>query len=87
MKYLIILMFLVGCSSIQYNTQDASFSYFRVMNQQIKGLEVHKGIDGVEVKMDSQISKNDEVLIKLSENLDKALKILNEIQKKIPNLF
>ena len=80
-------MLLAGCSVIQYKTADESFSYSRFMNQSINGLRVQKDIDSVAVSLDSQQSKNDEVLLEMSKNIDKALELLNKIQKKLPGLF
>ena len=84
---LVLAVIMSGCSVIQYQTPDASFSYSRVMNQSISGLKVQKDLDSVTVSLDSQEAKNDEVLLEMSKNIKKALGILDKLQKKMPNLF
>lgn len=86
---LLTALLFVGCSVIQYRTPDATFSYTRIGNQKMTGLMVVKNVDGVEVELGSQKSEREiaEVILSLSKNVDKALEILNELQKKFPGLF
>ena len=77
MKYLLIFLVITGCASISYR-QDTlmpddtvittRFSYYRLFNQRIQGLEVKKG-DTV-VNLDSQVADNDEILKAINKNAD-----------------
>lgn len=78
MKYVIIFLLFFGCSSIQYNTPEASFTYFRFLNQEIKGLHVKKDVSGVEVGLDSQKSKTE-----IEQQITEILKTLRKVAEKL----
>ena len=88
---LVVICLLVGCAyaDIKYDASTGSFAYQRMGEQEILDLYVKKDIDSTTVRLGKLQNESDidKVIIKLSENIDKALEILNEIQKKVPNLF
>ena len=73
-----IVMAMAGCSSVQYNTPDTSFTYYRFLNQEIKGLHLKKDMDGVEASMDSQKSKTE-----IEEQITEILKVLRKVAEKL----
>ena len=87
--FILSLVVFIGCATIQYDAQTGSFAYNRFGNQELIDLHVSKTVDGVEVDLGKQKSEREiaEIIMGLEDNIDKALKILDEIQKKIPGLF
>jgi len=53
----ILLLFLVGCASVSYNTETGEMRYIRVGDQQIEGLKINKTDKGVKVELAGQKSE------------------------------
>ena len=91
MKILCVLFCLtfISCASIQYDAETGSFAYNRFGNQELIDLHVEKSVDGVKVDLGRQKSEREiaEIILGLEKNIDKALKILDELQRKIPKVF
>ena len=92
MKFIpILLCLLVSCASIKIDESTGKYEYYRFGNQELHGIsiEMQKKADG-SVKMEASLNRQKsereiaEVLLALSENIDKALEILMQIQAKFP---
>jgi len=84
---IILCMFFVSCASIKYGGEDG-FSYQRFGNQEL--IDVQIGMqkpDGtiIEAYLGKQKSEREiaEVLLSVSDNIDKALQILLELERKL----
>ena len=76
-------------ATIEYDASTGSFAYCRMGDQELIDLYVKKDIDSTTVKLGKLQNESDvaEVLVGLEKNIDKALQILDELQKKVPGLF
>jgi len=88
---LFVICLLMSCAyaDIKYDASTGSFAYQRMGEQEILDLYVKKDIDSTTVRLGKLQNESDidKVIIKLSENIEQALKILDELQKKIPKIF
>jgi len=88
---LVVICLLVSCAyaDIKYDASTGSFAYQRMGEQEILDLYVEKDIDRTTVRLGKLQNESDidKVIIRLSENIEQALKILDELQKKIPKIF
>lgn len=81
----LIALSLVGCATIQYDASTGSFVYQRFGNQELIDLDVVKNLSETKVHLGQQKSEREiaEVIMSLSNNIDKALQILRDLQKKL----
>jgi len=92
-KFVLLFMvcLLVSCAyaDIKYDASTGSFAYQRMGEQEILDLYVEKDLDSTKVRLGKLQNESDidKVIIKLSENIEQALKILDELQQKIPKIF
>jgi len=91
---LLLAVLLASCASIKIDEPAGTFEYSRWGNQELidVGIKVDKSPDG-HVKLNATLGsqKSDreiaEVLLAVSENIDKALQILMEIEQKFPGIM
>jgi len=89
----IFLCLLVSCASIKIDESKGTYEYSRFGNQELHGIGIvmEKDADGsmrMEASLNRQKSEREiaEVLLAISENIDKALEILMQIQAKFPGI-
>jgi hypothetical protein len=96
MRYLLVFLLLFGCASAKFDRNTGILEYNRAGNQEMDGLSIkfsETRPDGTVVKfetsLDSQKSEREiaEILIAVSQNIDKALEILKNLESKIPGVF
>jgi len=73
----LLTFFTFSCSSIFYDKETGNLSYYRLGNQELKGLKVVKKTDGTfEIKLDSQSATD--------ESLQEILKLVRKLAGPLP---
>lgn len=88
MRYLLFLIIpiFISCATVKYDAETGSFVYQRFGNQELIDLNVEKGSGLTKVHLGKQKSEREiaEVLLGLESNIDRAIKLLMELERKIP---
>ena len=56
-----LMVFMMGCATIEYNATTGSFKYSRVGNQKIEGLKVKKDGGKLSVSIDETIATDEQL--------------------------
>ena len=77
--FIFIILFLSGCSYVQLATPEMTLSYYRFLNQEIKGFKIENSTGEMKASLAEQKSKNDEAFIKMQGNIEKLLEMVKKI--------